>query len=113
MKQATQPGGAQTAQQTPQMGGMMMSRGVPNLKTLDPEDRVRSLAYCRDTYEVTTADGQKHKFWERNLRLKTDSSEDGPMKGSPALVPAGMRGDRADVIFSAPDEIGTFINRAC
>ena len=81
MKQATQAGGAQTAQQTPQMGGMMMSRGVPNLKTLDPEDRVRSLAYCRDTYEVTTADGQKHKFWERNLRLKTDSSEDAPHEG--------------------------------
>jgi len=113
LKQATQPGGAQMAQQMPQMGGMMMSRGVPNLKTLDPEDQVRSLAYCRDTYEVTTADGKKHKFWERNLRLKTDSSDDGPTKGSPALVPAGMMGDRANVIFSAPDEIGTFINRAC
>src|SRR5437764_9353809 len=41
LKQATQPGGAQMAQQMPQMGGMM-STSVPNLKKLDPEDRVRS-----------------------------------------------------------------------
>ena len=40
-------------------------------------------------------------FWERNLRLKTDSSDDGPQKGVPALVPAGMVGDRADVILAA------------
>lgn len=112
LKQATQPGGSQTAQQMPQMGGMM-STTVPNLKKLDAEDRVRSVTYCRDTYEVTTADGKKHKFWERNLRLKTDSGDDGPTQGSPALIPAGMMGDRADVIFSAPDEIGTFISRAC
>ena len=31
---------------------------VPNLKKLDPEDRVESVGYCRDTYEVATADGK-------------------------------------------------------
>src|SRR4051812_14682819 len=64
LKQATRSGGAQVAQQMPQMGGMMRT-SVPNLKTLDPEDRVQSVAYCRDSYEVTTTDGKKHKFWER------------------------------------------------
>jgi cytochrome c len=112
LKQATQPGNARMAQQMPQMGGMMRT-SVPNLKKLDAEDRVQSVAYCRDTYEVTTADGKKHKFWERNLRLKTDSSEDGPTQGAPALVPAGMMGDRADVIFSGPDEIGPFVKSSC
>jgi cytochrome c len=103
LKQSTQPGNTQVAQQMPQMGGMMQTT-VPNLKNLDPEDRVKSVAYCRDTYEVMTTDGKKHK---------TDSSNDGPTQGFPALVPAGMMGDRADVIFAAPDEIGVFIKRAC
>ena len=32
---------------------------------------------------------------------------------SPAIVPAGMMGDRADVIFASPDEISGFITRQC
>ena len=97
------------------MGGMMgrMGRSVPNLKTLDPEDRVQAIAYCADTYRVTTADGKIHQFWERNLRFKTDAGEDGPQKKAPALVGAGMMGDRADVIFAAPEEISGFIIARC
>ena len=30
-----------------------------------------------------------------------------------AIVPAGMMGDRADVIFASPDEISGFITRQC
>ena len=112
LKQATQPGGTRTAQPPPQMGGMM-STAVPNLRTLASEDQVQAVSYCHDTYEVTTADGKKRKFWERNLRFKTDSSQDGPNQGAPALVPAGMMGDRADVIFASPDELGKFISKAC
>lgn len=111
LKQATKPG-ATTAQE-PQ-GGMIMGGGqAPNLKKLDPDDRVQSVRYCKDTYEVTTADGKKRKFWERNLRLKTDSSEDGPSSDAPALVGAGMMGDRADIIFSSPDDIGKFVSKSC
>jgi hypothetical protein len=33
--------------------------------------------------------------------------------GTPALVPAGMMGDRADVIFASPDEISGFIAHQC
>jgi cytochrome c len=113
LKKATEPGSKSAAPQVPQMGGMMGGGAVPNLKTLDPEDRVQSVGYCRDTYEVATADGKRRKFWERNLRLKTDSSDDGPTKGAPALVPAGMMGDRADVIFSGPDEISEFVHKSC
>jgi hypothetical protein len=40
-----------------------------------------------------------------------DVSEDGPQKGAPALVGAGMMGDRADVIFANPEEISDFISR--
>jgi cytochrome c len=74
---------------------------------------VQAVSYCRDTYEITTVDGKKRKFWERNLRFKTDSSQVGPAHGAPALVPAGMMGDRADVIFASPDELGKFISKSC
>jgi cytochrome c len=124
LKQATKLG-ASVAQQGGQMGGMggmggtggmggMMGSGrAPNLKNLDPEDRVQTISYCKDTYTITTANGQTRKFWERNLRLKTDASGDGPEKNAPALIPAGMMGDRADVIFADPSEISAHIAAKC
>jgi cytochrome c len=119
LKQVTQSGasvaqqGGQTGGMGGGMGGMMGGGRVPNLKKLDPEDRVQAISYCKDTYTITTADGQTRKFWERNLRLKTDASGDGPQKNAPALVGAGMMGDRADVIFADPSEISGFIASKC
>lgn len=122
LKQATQPG-ASVAQQGGSvdgmggmgggMGGMMGGGRVPNLKHPHPEDRVQAISYCQDTYTVTTADGQTRKFWERNLRLKTDASAEGPERNTPALIGAGMKGDRADVIFADPGEISGFIVSKC
>ena len=114
LREATQPGGS--VAQGGQMGGMsgMMGGGrVPNLKHLDPENRVQAITYCKDTYMITMANGQTRRFWERNLRLKTDASGDGPEKNAPALVGAGMAGDRADVIFADPSEITSFIVNRC
>jgi cytochrome c len=118
LKEATKKGSPQTAQQGSMggmggMGGMMGGGHVPNLKNPDPDDRVQRITYCKDTYTVSTANGQTRKFWERNLRLKTDSSGDGPKKNAPGLVPAGMMGDRADVIFADPGEISGFIKPEC
>lgn len=115
LKQATGPGATGATQQSGSMGGMVGMTGgkVPNLKELKPTNRVKSISHCKDTYVVTTADGQKHKFWERNLRLKTDSGTEGPKKDAPALVAAGMMGDRADVIFADPSEISTAISTKC
>jgi len=116
LKDATRPGHApKAAQGGGQMGGMMMMGGgaVPNLKKLDPQNRVQSINHCGDTYKVATANGKVRDFWERNLRFKTDVSDDGPQKGAPALVGAGMMGDRADVIFAEPEEISGFISHRC
>jgi len=88
-------------------------RGVPKLKTVDASSRVKAITYCHDTFKVTTSDGKTRDFWERNLRFKTDSSEEGPDKDAPAIVNAGMMGDRASVIFSAPEEISRLITRQC
>jgi cytochrome c len=123
LKQATEGDGSQIGQEGGPMRGMMGGMGgmggmmgggqAPNLKKLDAEDRVQAITHCKDTYSVTTADGQTHKFWERNLRLKTDTSGDGPEKNAPALVRAGMMGDRADVIFADPSEISSLIASKC
>jgi cytochrome c len=117
LKDATKPGASpeRTAQaQMKGMGGMMGGDGRdPNLKNLEPNKRVKAITYCRDTYRVTTADGKTRAFWERNLRFRTDSSKDGPEKDAPAIMPAGMMGDRASVIFAAPEEINKMIEARC
>lgn len=117
LKEATKPGakahGDSQAPMGGMMGGMMGGGRDPNLKKLDPNMQVKAITYCHDTYRVTTSDGKTRAFWERNLRLKTDSGKDGPESGAPALVPAGMMGDRADVIFAAPAEISKAIEPRC
>ncbi len=96
-----------------------MSRGggmtpLPaDLKKSSKNQRVRSIRYCGDTYYVTTETGETIPFWEFNLRFKTDSSKDGPPKGTPVLVRAGMMGDRAFVVFSSPEEMALAIERKC
>ncbi len=87
--------------------------GFQDLKKLGPDHQVQAISYCHDTYRVTTADGQTADFWEGNLRFKTDSSDSGPLSGKPAIMPAGMQGDRASVFFTTPKEISAFINDQC
>ena len=94
-------------------GGMGMAPHFTDLKKAATNRQVRSIRICRDSYFVTTADGKTAAFWEPNLRLKTDSSALGPPKDVPVIMPAGMMGDRASVIFAAPDEISGFIKHAC
>jgi cytochrome c len=120
LKDATKPGAAPERSAQAQMkgmggmmGGMMGGRRDPNLKSLEPGKQVKAITYCHDTYRVITADGKTRPFWERNLRFMTDSSQDGPEKGAPAIMPAGMMGDRAAVIFAAPEEIAKMVESRC
>lgn len=85
----------------------------PDLKSQPATRQVRAIQFCGDTYRVTTVDGSTAEFWERNLRFETDSSARGPKPDAPTIMPAGMLGDRAAVIFSRPEEIRSFIKRAC
>ena len=86
---------------------------LPNLKELKAKDQVTAISHCKDGYEVTTAAGETHPFWEFNLRFKVDSGANGPPPGKPVLAPGGMMGDRAFVVFAAPDEISAFIKKGC
>ncbi len=74
---------------------------------------MRSITLCGDTFRVATADDGTREFWERNLRFETDLSARGPQPGAPVIMPAGMMGDRAAVIFSRPEEIASFLKRGC
>jgi cytochrome c len=85
----------------------------PDLKTEPAARQVRAIGFCGDTYRVTTQDGAARGYWERNLRFETDRSARGPRPGAPVIMPAGMLGDRASVIFSRPEEIDSAIKHAC
>ncbi len=81
------------------MMGQMMALPTLNSKDTVPQQQVSAIRYCGDAYFVTLATGETFTFWEFNLRFKTDSSKDGPPKGKPGIVRAGMQGDRAFVVF--------------
>jgi cytochrome c len=97
-----------------QEGGMMMGRSQrANLKRAGADSQVLSASHCRDTYTIRTANGTVHKVWEYNLRLKTDSSGDGPQPGKPVIVGSGMMGDRMSLVLASPAEISGFIKASC
>jgi hypothetical protein len=53
------------------------------------------------------------KSVEFNLRFKTDGGPLGPHPQSPVIVPLGMSGGRAFLVFASPAEISTFIKLEC
>lgn len=95
------------------LAGGMTGNVKNNLKNSDPRGQVKSMRHCGDTYFVTTVEGRTRKFWEFNLRLKTDSSDYGPAPGRPVVVATGMQGDRSAVVFASPNEISSFIRQEC
>lgn len=97
----------------PPSGGTMGTRPPLDLKALGAEHRVTAIRHCGDAYRVTTADGRTIVIWEFNLRFKTDSSKLGPNPGHPVMLPSGMYGDRATIVFANPSEITPAITRGC
>jgi len=94
-------------------GGRSLRGTFPDLKRPNPDASVASIRHCGDTYWVTTASGRVLPYWEFNLRFKTDSSASGPTPNVPVMVGQGMQGDRAQVVFSTPTEISSFIKEGC
>lgn len=95
------------------MGGMMGQGRMPSLKELPGERQVKSVRYCDRKYFVDTVAGDVLEFREFDLRFKTDASDQGPRRGTPALLPAGGMGDRSFLIFSDPAEISGYIKKKC
>lgn len=93
--------------------GDMMAQPRANLRQVSADQRVESIGYCSGTYTVTSESGQTFEFTEFDLRFKTDASAEGPPPGRPAILSAGMMGDRAFVIFAAPEEISAAVEETC
>lgn len=91
----------------------LIGGGRPFLRMSFASERVVSITHCGDGYAVSTADGKTRRFWEFNLRFKTDASLHGPAPDTPILIDAGMNGDRAYVVFSAPQRVSGFIRESC
>ncbi len=86
---------------------------IIDLKSVPPDHLVRGVDYCKGVYRLTLKDGSTSEFKEFDLRFKTDSGPNGPNRGAPVLVPAGMRGDRAFVVFAEPDEMNQVLKKTC
>jgi len=80
-----------------------------NLKTVGSERQVVTIHHHRNAFEVMTADGRNAVFPDASLRIKIDSSDNGPPAGRPVILPGGMMGDRATVFFASPAEISELI----
>ncbi|MFH1344110.1 MAG: cytochrome C [Pseudomonadota bacterium] len=114
LKVAMVPGGAATAVAEGFIDAESARGQAPEpLATAAPEDQVTGVRFCGDTFFVATADGKRRPFWEMNLRLKIDTSANGPKVGKPVLVHGGMQGDRASIVFSNLDEIGSLVEKKC
>lgn len=86
---------------------------IIDLKEAPPDHRVEAVQYCKGQYSVKLKDGFVRRFKEFDLRFKIDSGPNGPEPGAPALIRAGMAGDRGFLIFSAPAELKAFLNEKC
>jgi len=86
---------------------------VVDLKKVPPDHQVEGVNYCKGTYRLKLKDGSTSDFKEFDLRFKTDSGPTGPNPGSPVLIPAGMAGDRAFLVFAEPDELKNMLKKTC
>lgn len=83
------------------------------LKSVAADQVVREITYCRGEYRLTMGNGKQLSYRELNLRFKTDASTYGPERGKPVLLPAGMQGDRGQVIFSGLDDLKRLVAEHC
>lgn len=78
-----------------------------------PLNRIASIRHCGDSYVIETENGTTHPVWEKNVRLKIDSTETGPPEGTPVMLNAGMRGDRVSVIFKNVADLTRLLVEEC
>ncbi len=83
------------------------------LRNVVADQVVQRIDYCKGEYRLTMASGQERRLPEILLRFKTDTSASGPERGRPVLLPAGMQGDRAQLIFSSLDDLKRFLVERC
>jgi hypothetical protein len=91
LKSVPASGAAEAGAPGRQMGGMMGARPAPNLKKLDPEDRVEAITYCGDTYP-----GQDGRWENARVLGAQPAPQDGFERRRSAEGRAGDRCRRDD-----------------
>jgi cytochrome c len=108
------PGGAAAVVKQGLLDDRFANGQIPApLSKAGPDQQVTAIRKCADTYFIKTANGREQPFWEMNVRLKTDTSESGPLNGGPKLAYAGMQGDRVSIVFSNTGQITSIIKEEC
>ena len=86
---------------------------IVDLKKVPPDHQVLGAGYCKGIYRLTLKDGSTLDYKEFDLRFKTDTGPNGPNPGAPVLIPSGMAGDRAFLVFAQLDEMKTLLKKTC
>ena len=111
---AGRPGGGEKAVAEGLLPAAWLSAGAPEpIRDAPPAARVTAMRHCGDSYFISTGDGRETPYWEKNIRLKIDSVETGPLPGVPVVLQAGMRGDRFSVVFSSLADLTSIIEEKC
>lgn len=111
---AMAPGGAEVvAERGLAPAGYTRGQKPEPLTPTPPGAQVTRIRHCGDSYFVTTADGAETAHWEMNVRLKLDTRDTGPEPGAPAIVGAGMMGDRVSIVFASLRDLNSLVEEAC
>lgn len=114
LEQAGRPGGAEQLAANGTMPETYLRGPAPQPIGAAPDHaRVTAVKHCGDGYTIETADGASSVQWEKNVRLKIDSTETGPPSGIGVILGAGMQGDRYSVIFSSVDDLRRLVSETC
>src|SRR5680860_124106 len=108
------PGGADKAVADGLLPASWLRAGAPqSVRDVPPQMRVASIRHCGDSYFITTEDGREMPYWEKNVRLKTDSTDTGPPPGIGVILGSGMQGDRYSVVFSSVADLQHLVSETC
>lgn len=114
LEQAGSPGGAERLAAAGVIPAAYLRGQAPQPIGDAPDHaQVTAVKHCGDAYTIETADGASAVLWEKNVRLKIDSTETGPPPGVGVVLGAGMRGDRYSVIFSSVADLQRLVSETC
>ncbi len=94
---------------------MQPAQPIPDLKQAPAAVRVVGVTHCGSgaIFHLKMQDGQTRPYAEINLRIKLDSTGNGPPAGMAILLPAGMTGDRASLVFHSLADVTALVREAC
>lgn len=111
---AGKPGGGEQAVAEGLIPRIWLRAAAPRpIRDAPPEARVAAIRHCGDSYFIATEDGSERPHWEKNIRLKIDSTETGPPPGVPVMLASGMQGDRFSLVFASLADLKSLVEEKC